>query len=179
MKIYTKRTGNTLATGSGDSLIAVPFLQFNNNVRERGGRELWELHATYFYKGLSVLGAGQRLQRLLADAHRPPGPSICPYRATMCRWATFDGGDASRSVALVEPLRPFDLRRGRELGPGALELQFRYSELQVGNEVFTGRPGRPNLWSTRLRIIDMGFNWYLNRNVNSISTGSMRCSASR
>ncbi len=24
---------------------------------EKGGRELWELHATYFYKGLSVLGA--------------------------------------------------------------------------------------------------------------------------
>ena len=50
-------SSNTLATGSGDSLIAVPFLQFNNNVREKGGRELWELHATYFYKGLSVLGA--------------------------------------------------------------------------------------------------------------------------
>ncbi|MFO0953538.1 MAG: porin [Isosphaeraceae bacterium] len=39
--------------GTIDSVLAAPFLAFNNNVRERGDRALWELHATYFYKGFS------------------------------------------------------------------------------------------------------------------------------
>ena len=36
----------------------LPFLALNNNVTERGLRDLWELHAAYYYKGLSLLGPG-------------------------------------------------------------------------------------------------------------------------
>jgi phosphate-selective porin OprO/OprP len=157
-------SGNTLATGSGDSLIAVPFLQFNNNVRERGARELWELHATYFYKGLSVLGAwdsGFNDLALVTPNARPVHLPVSGYHVQLGYIVT---GETLEKRALVEPLRPFDLRPGK-FGLGALELQFRYSELQVGNQVFTEGLADPNLWSNRLRMTDLGFNWYLNRNI--------------
>jgi phosphate-selective porin OprO/OprP len=157
-------SGNTLATGAGDSLIAVPFLQFNNNVREKGGRELWELHATYFYKGLSVLGAwdsGFNDFSLTAPNARPVHLPVGGFYVQMGYILT---GETIQKRGLVEPLRPFDLRRGK-FGPGALELQFRYSELQVGNQVFTGGLADANLWTNRLNMTDLGFNWYLTRNV--------------
>jgi len=157
-------SSNTLATGSGDSLIAVPFLQFNNNVREKGGRELWELHGTYFYKGLSVLGAwdsGFNDFSLTTPGAQPVHLPVSGYHVQLGYILT---GETLEKRALVEPLRPFDLRHGK-FGPGAIELQFRYSNLQVGNQVFTGGLADPNLWSNRLNMTDLGFNWYLNRNV--------------
>jgi phosphate-selective porin OprO and OprP len=157
-------SSNTLATGSGDSLIAVPFLQFNNNVRERGGRELWELHSTYFYKGLSVLGAwdsGFNDYSLTSPSAKPVHLPVGGYHIQLGYIIT---GETLDKRALIEPLRPFDLRRGK-FGPGAIELQFRYSQLQLGNQVFTGGLADPNLWTNRLTMTDLGFNWYLNRNV--------------
>ena len=71
-------SNNTLASASGDNFIAVPFLQFNNNVREKGGRELWELHGTYFYKGLSVLGAWDSGFNDFSQTSPMPNPSTCP-----------------------------------------------------------------------------------------------------
>jgi len=155
---------NTLATGSGDSLIAVPFLQFNNNVKEKGARELWELHATYFHKGLSVLGAwdsGFNDFSLTTPSAKPVHLPVGGYHIQVGYILT---GETLEKRALVEPLRPFDLRRGK-FGPGAIELTARYSNLQIGNQVFTGGLADPNLWTNRLNMTDVGFNWYLNRNV--------------
>jgi phosphate-selective porin OprO/OprP len=73
-------------------------------------------------------------------------------------------GESIQKRGLVEPLRPFDPRKGN-FGPGAIELQFRYSELDVGRQVFTGGLADPNLWTSRLNMTDLGFNWYLTRNV--------------
>lgn len=157
-------SSNTIATSSGDSLIAVPFLQFNNNVREKGGRELWELHATYFYKGLSVLGAwdsGFNDFSLTTPSAKPVHLPVGGYHIQVGYILT---GETLEKRALVEPLRPFDLRRGK-FGPGAIELTARYSNLQIGNQVFTGGLADPNLWTNRLNMTDVGFNWYLNRNV--------------
>ena len=157
-------SNNTLASASGDNFIAVPFLQFNNNVREKGGRELWELHGTYFYKGLSVLGAwdsGFNDFSLTTPSAKPVHLPVSGYHVQVGYILT---GETLEKRALVEPLRPFDLRRGK-FGLGAIELQARYSNLQVGNQVFTGGLADPNLWTNRLNMTDVGFNWYLNRNI--------------
>ncbi len=157
-------SGNTLATAAGDNLVAVPFLQFNSNVREKGARELWEIHGTYFYKGLSVLGAwdsGFNDYSLTSAGARPVHMPVGGY---FIQFGYIVTGESVQKRGLVEPLRPFDLRRGK-FGPGALELQFRFSNLQIGNQVFTGGLADPNLWSNRLNMTDLGFNWYLTRNV--------------
>jgi phosphate-selective porin OprO/OprP len=157
-------SNNTLASASGDNFIAVPFLQFNNNVKEKGGRELWELHSTYFYKGLSVLGAwdsGFNDFSLTTPGAKPVHLPVSGYHVQLGYILT---GETLRKRGLVEPLHPFDLRHGK-FGLGAIELQFRYSNLQVGNQVFTGGLADPNLWANKLNMTDLGFNWYLNRNI--------------
>ena len=58
------RTNSAPAADGIDSTAAansatLPFLAFNPDVRERGARALWELHAAYYYGGLTLLGAWQ------------------------------------------------------------------------------------------------------------------------
>jgi len=160
----TNASGNTLATGSGDSLVAVPFLAFNNNVRERGDRKLWELHATYFYKGLSVLGAWDSGINSFALTTPNALPVPLPVSGYHVQVGYIITGETLEKRALVDPLHPFDLRKGK-FGLGAFELQARYSELAVGRQVFTGGLADPNLWTNRADFVDAGFNWYLTKNV--------------
>ncbi|MBV8554180.1 MAG: hypothetical protein JO116_01360 [Planctomycetaceae bacterium] len=160
----TNASSNTIASTSGDNLVAVPFLAFNSNVKERGDRRLWELHGTYFYKGLSVLGAwdsGINSFSLTTPGAVPVPLPVSGYHVQVGYLVT---GETLEKRALVTPLHPFDLRKGR-FGLGALELQARYSELAVGRQVFTGGLADPNLWTNRADFVDAGFNWYLTRNV--------------
>src|SRR5262249_27992543 len=41
---------------TGNQIIGVPFLAFNNNVRESGDRAFWDLHTAWYYGGLAVIG---------------------------------------------------------------------------------------------------------------------------
>ncbi len=54
----TSASSNTMSSTSGDTLISVPFLAFNNNVHERGDRQLFELHASYCYQSLACWESG-------------------------------------------------------------------------------------------------------------------------
>jgi phosphate-selective porin OprO/OprP len=164
LRTSTNGSANGVNTGTGDSLIAIPFLAFNNNVRERGARGLWELHATYFYKGLSVLGAWDSGFNDFALTT----PGARPVHLPVSGWHVQTGylltGETIEKRGLVEPLHPFDLRKGK-FGPGAWELQARYSTLAVGRQVFTSGLADPNLWTNSIQMVDAGFNWYLNRNI--------------
>ena len=141
----------------------LPFLAFNSNVMERGPRALWELHAAYYHGGLSLLGAWEGgYESYSAGTTRPSN------RIPIGGWFTQAGyivtGETIRDRTLIEPLRPFDLRRGR-FGLGALELTARYSLLDLDRRVFTAGLADPNRWTNRAAMTDVGFNWYLNRFV--------------
>ncbi len=73
-------------------------------------------------------------------------------------------GETRERLSLVDPIHPFNPRSG-QFGLGALELQARFSELSVGNQVFTAGLADPNLWSNRVDMVDVGLNWYLNKFV--------------
>ena len=155
---------NTLTTGSGDSIIAVPFLAFNNNVRERGARGLYELHASYFYKGLSLYGAWDSGFNDFSLTAPNAQPVHLPVSGYFIQAAYIVTGETLEKRTLIEPRHPFDLRKGK-FGLGALELQARYSGLNVGHQVFTSGLADPNLWANRLNQLDLGFNWYMTKNV--------------
>ncbi len=158
----TSASSNNLSSTSGDNLISVPFLAFNNNVRERGDRQLFELHASYFYKGLSLIGVwdGGHNSFALTNA-----PSVkLPVGGFMVQTGYLLTGETRERLSLVDPIHPFNPRRG-EFGLGAIEVQARYSELSVGSQVFTGGLADPNLWSNRVDMVDVGCNWYLNKFV--------------
>jgi phosphate-selective porin OprO/OprP len=149
---------NTLAPGSS----SVPFLAFNPNVMERGFRELWELHLAYYYQGLSLLGAWDSGFQDYAVGTSGPNPVRVPTNGFFVQAGYIVTGETIRDRTLIDPLRPFDLRNGH-FGLGALELTARYSELSLGRQVFTGGIADPNLWTNNAQMIDVGFNWYLNK----------------
>ena len=60
------------------------------------------------------------------------------------------------------PLRPFSPRNPAD-GPGAWQVVTRYSYLNVGDEVFSAGLADPSLWTNRVQMVDVGFNWFLNR----------------
>jgi phosphate-selective porin OprO and OprP len=162
------RTNSAPAAAGVDSSGAansatLPFLAFNPDVRERGQRALWELHAAYYYGGLTLLGAWQGGYESYAL-----GTTGAPTRIPIGGWFAQAGyiltGETIRDRTLVEPLRPFDLRHGR-FGLGAFEVTARYSELQLGRRVFTAGFADPNLWTNYTQMVDVGFNWYLNKAV--------------
>jgi phosphate-selective porin OprO/OprP len=158
----TTASTNTLTTTNGDTIIAIPFLAFNSNVRERGQRALWELHATYFYKSLALLAAwdsGHNDFSLITPGAQPVHLPVSGYLVQVSYMLT---GEERDKITLVNPLRPFSLKRG-QFGPGAIELQTRYSELAVGRSVFTGGLADPNLWTNVASFVDLGVNWYPNR----------------
>ena len=162
LRTSTNATGDPITSNSGANLVSVPFLAFNSNVKERGLRELWELHVTYFYKGLALLGAwdsGRNDFSLTSPGARPVNVPVGGYFVQAGYLLT---GETRERLSLVNPLRPFDLRHGRN-GLGAFEVQARFSELDVGRSVFTGGLADPNLWTNRAEMIDVGLNWYLNK----------------
>jgi phosphate-selective porin OprO/OprP len=154
-------SGAGIGTPSAANTASVPFLAFNPNVRERGDRALWELHLAYYYGGLTLLAAWQSGFESYAR-----GTDGSATRIPIDGWFVQAGyiitGETIRDRTLVQPLRPFDLRRGR-FGLGAFELTARYSELDLSSRVFTAGLSDPNLWTNRVEMTDVGFNWYMNK----------------
>ena len=142
--------------------VSVPFLAFSDGVRERGYRALWELHVAYYYKGLSFLGAWDSGFQDYALGSSGPPPIRVPTGGYFAQVGYILTGETIRDRMLVEPLRPFDLRPGH-FGLGALEATARFSDLTLGNQVFTGGLADPNLWTNQVQMVDVGLNWYLNK----------------
>ena len=162
LRTSTNASGNTISTGSGDNLVSVPFLALNSNVKEKGVRELWELHATYFYKGLSLLGAWDSGRNDFSLNSANARPVHVPVNGYFIQTAYILTGETRERLSIVDPLFPFDLRRGK-FGLGAFEIQARFSELTVGRQVFSGGLADPNLWTNKADLLDVGLNWYLNK----------------
>jgi phosphate-selective porin OprO/OprP len=162
LRTSTPTSTSALSSTSGDNLISVPFLAFNSNVREKGDRSLGELYTTYFYKGLSLLGVWDFGNNDFALSSGGALPVHVPVSGFFVQAAYLVTGESRERLGLIAPLHPFDIRKGKR-GPGALELQARYSTLNIGNQVFTGGLADPNLWANRIELIDAGFNWYLNK----------------
>ncbi len=154
----------TIDSSSAYNSANVPFLAFNDDVRERGARALWEMHLAYFYKGLSVLGAWDSGFESWAMGTSGPRPVRVPVNGYFVQAAYLLTGETRTETGLIDPIRPFDLRRGR-FGLGAVEPTARFSELTVGRQIFTGGLADPNLWTNHVDLVDVGVNWYLNRFV--------------
>jgi phosphate-selective porin OprO/OprP len=145
---------------SAASSSTVPFLGFNSNVRERGVRELWELHAAYFNKGLSMLAAWDAgFDSYATTGNRPISVPVGGFSIQAAYLLT---GETVNDNALIDPLHPFDVRPGR-FGLGAIQPTARYSTIYLGRQVFTGGFADPNQWTDHVQMTDVGFNWYLNK----------------
>lgn len=140
----------------------VPFLAFNQNVRERGLRSLWELHLAYYYRGLSLLAAWNGGFNSYGLAGAKPHSTQVPVEGYFAQAGYILTGETITDRVMIDPLHHFDLRPGR-FGLGAWEVTTRFSNLEIGQQVFTQGFADPNLWTNRVNMVDVGVNWYLNK----------------
>jgi phosphate-selective porin OprO/OprP len=150
------------STGAGNAA-SLPFLSFNSGVLERGDRALWELHTAYYGGGLSLLAAWQSGFEGYAKSGTAPKVRV-PINGWYVQVGYLVTGETIRDRTLVQPLHPFDLRKGR-FGLGAFEPTARYSDLELDSRVFSEGLANSALWTNRAQLIDVGCNWYLNKFV--------------
>jgi phosphate-selective porin OprO/OprP len=163
LRTNSSPSGAAFDSTSAASAASLPFLAFNPDVRERGGRALWELHAAYYCGGLSLLAAWQGGYESYASGDNGPRTRI-PIHGWCVQAGYILTGETIRDRTLIDPLRPFDLRHGR-FGPGAWEVTARYSELDLDPRIFSAGLADPNLWTNRAQLVDVGVNWCLNKFV--------------
>lgn len=162
LRTSVNASASGLSSVSASNQAGVPFLAFNNGVSEQGLRQLWELHAALYYKGLSLLGAWDSGVESYAKAgHSPVAVPINAYFVQMGYLLT---GETLKGPAIIDPIHPFNLKPGK-FGLGAFEPTARFSTLNLGNQVFTYGLADPNLWSNNNSMLDVGLNWYLNKFV--------------
>lgn len=137
------------------------FLEYQNGVVAKGERLQGALHAA-LYSGPFSMEAECYAARFGVAAN--PGASavgvpIFGYDITL---ASFLTGESVEDRETVSPLRPVT-RNGS--GWGALEVFGRYSQLRLGDQVFTAGLANPNDWTNNIGMTDIGCNWYLSKFV--------------
>jgi phosphate-selective porin OprO/OprP len=170
--VATPQVFRTSVAFSGNFDVGPEFFAFNNNVREFGYRALWDLHAAYYYRQLSLIAewqSGFENYGLATNASVATSPTQLhtnpltrvrvPIQSYYVQAGYFVTGETVSSRGVVKPLRNFDLRPGK-FGLGAFELAARYNPLNFGNQVFKAGLSDPNLWTNNLYTIDLGVNWY-------------------
>ncbi|MDR3621194.1 MAG: porin [Paludisphaera borealis] len=139
-----------------------PFLILNRDVVERGERLLGSVHSAYFYKGLSVIGEWQYGYGGYASPSRPNSVQV-PFSGFYLTGGYFLTGEHIEQRSRLKPLRSvFPTTKGERRGVGAWEVVGRYSDLRLGEQIFTGGFADPSLWSNQAATTEVGLNWYLN-----------------
>lgn len=152
------------ATESAGTIEGVPtFLRFEPDVLERGLRELWEVHAAWYYEQLSLLAAIDGGSNSYGFDNTS-GNIRLPTQGWHLQGGYFLTGETVERRTFVEPLRPFAPGSGQR-GCGAIELQARFDHFEVDDRVFTAGLADPARWTNRVETVDAGVNWYLNKYV--------------
>ncbi len=137
------------------------FLEFENGVVAKGERVQGALHASLYSGPYSVEAEVYAARFGMAPLPNAPviGVPVFGYDVTVAGFLT---GESVENRTTISPRNPVT-RHGS--GYGAWELFGRYSELNLGDEIFTAGLANPADWTDRAAITDLGCNWYLNRYV--------------
>ena len=154
------QTLRTNIATTGNSVIGVPFLAFNNNVRETGNKAFWDLHTAWFYKHLAVIAEWQSGGQDYVQSNNPAQRTRVGVDSFYIQGGYLLTGETRSSVGIVKPLHPFDLRKGKR-GPGAWEPTFRINYLDISDKVFTSGLSDPNTGANRVVMTDVGFTWHM------------------
>ncbi len=137
------------------------FLQYNDDAYLIGGRSASALHIAWYVGGLSVEIEWQGSRDHYERAGQPFQVSV-PVSGNHFTASYFITGETITGRGMVTPLRPFDPARN-SWGPGAIEPFARYSNLSLGQTVFTAGLANSQDWTRTIGMTDIGFNWYLTR----------------
>ena len=137
------------------------FLEYEPGVVAKGERLQGALHAALYSGPFSLEAECYAARFGVAAPHgaSPIGIPIFGYDVTL---ASFLTGETIENRKTVAPLHPVT-KEGT--GRGAVEAFGRFSDLQLGNQVFSAGLANPHDWTNSAAITDIGFNWYLTRFV--------------
>lgn len=173
MQNYALNAGNTEAfiNGAGEPTLnfnyinstGVPFFQYNDDVAADGWRTKVAPHF-FWYGRFSVHAEYVWQQRALSDSTTKGTTILNGYQATFAYLLTGESrtGDGLGGWATVEPNSPFSPSKG-ECGPGAWELAFQYSGMDVGTDNFHLGFADPATSTNRLDQSMLGLNWWPNK----------------
>jgi phosphate-selective porin OprO and OprP len=153
----------TVVPTTANPIIGVPFLTFNNNVKEVGNKALWDLHVAWFYRQLAVVSEwGSGFQDYSNST--PTNRVRVPVSAFYVQAGYLLTGETRSSVGIVKPLHPFNPKHD-QFGMGAWEIVGRYQYMDIGQQVFSGGMADPNNNANRLFMTDVGLNWHMTQYV--------------
>jgi phosphate-selective porin OprO/OprP len=173
MQNYPLNAGNTEAfiNGAGEPTLnfnyinstGIPFFQYNDDVYANGFRTKFAPHI-FWYGRFSVQAEYLWQRRRLADSTTQDSTILQGYQATFSYLLTGERhtGDGLGGWTTVEPRSPFSPSRGK-YGPGAWELAFQISEIDVGTDNFTLGFADAATSTNRIRQTMLGLNWWPNR----------------
>ena len=145
---------------AGNNIVGIPFLAFNNNVRQSGDHTFWSLHTALYRNHLSLVSEWQSGFQDYALANNLSNRTNLPVQSYYVQAGYFITGETVTNRNIVRPIKNFGFNKG-EFGLGAIELTGRYNYLNLGQQVFTSGLADPNLWSNSVYTTDVGANWYL------------------
>ena len=176
---FAVQTMNQTSSAANAAIVSPTIMEFRTDVFENGPRFHWGFEPVYFYKNFGLLGSVQGgyqdysrgnlagvpgLQQTAGEfigVNSPTRTHVPMFGWSLGGWYFLTGEEITRRRFLVEPKRPFGYYNGT-LNPGAVELFARFSNLQLGSQVFAANLVDQNLWTNRVSATDIGFNWYLN-----------------
>jgi phosphate-selective porin OprO/OprP len=173
MQNYPLNAGNTDAfiNGAGEPTLnfnyinstGIPFFQYNDDVVADGVRTKFAPHI-FWYGRFSVQAEYLWQRRRLADATTKGSTILQGYQTTFSYLLTGERhtGDGLGGWTTVQPRSPFSPSRG-QYGPGAWELAFQYSEIDVGTDNFKLGFADPATSTNRIRQTMLGLNWWPNK----------------
>jgi phosphate-selective porin OprO/OprP len=161
-QVPVPQTLRTIVPTTGNTVAGVPFLGFNNNVRQNGMLTFWDLHTAWFYNQLAVIAEWQSGFQDYGLTSNIAARTHLPVQSYYIEAGYMLTGETRSGTGIVKPRNPFSLKSG-QFGLGAWELTGRYNFLDIGNQVFKNGLADPNLWANRVYTTDLGFNWHINQ----------------
>jgi phosphate-selective porin OprO/OprP len=144
----------------------VPWFAFNSTVQADGIRYRLSPEVAYFYGPLGLAAQYYHEQQQLRPSATSAVLEDVPFDGFYVLATCFLTGEERTDYSQqIDPIRPFDLRCPFR-APGAWELVFRVSRLDLSDQVFS--PGQTNLadptkYSSGATEATCGFNWYFNK----------------
>jgi phosphate-selective porin OprO/OprP len=158
-------TLRTVVPTSGNAILGVPFLGFNDNVQMRGLTTFWDLHMAWFYQQWAVIGEWGSGFQDYALSSTPTNRTSIPVQSFHVQASYLLTGETRSSVGIVKPRNPIRLEGTHFRGLGAIEPYFRYEFLDISSKVFSSGFADPNLWANRVWGTWVGVNWHLTQYI--------------
>ena len=160
------QTLRTVVPTAGNSVAGIPFLNFNNNVRESGPLAFWDAHVAWFYQSWAFIAEYAGGFQDYALAGNLQSKTHLPIQSFYIQASYLITGETRSSFGIVKPLDPVSFGRGKGFsGTGAIEPFFRYEYLDIGSQVFSNGLADGNLWTNRVNATHVGVNWHLTQYV--------------